>query len=36
MNETIATLLTLSILIGSAPVLAEMVFDLLAMKENGR
>jgi len=36
MNETISTLLTLSILIGFAPVLVEVAFDLLAMKENGR
>ena len=36
MNETIATLLTLSILIGSAPMIVDMVWDLLAMKENGR
>jgi len=36
MNETISTLLTPSILIGFAPVLVDMVWDLLAMKENGR
>jgi hypothetical protein len=33
--EIISTLLILSILIGSAPMLAEMGFDLLTMKENG-